>query len=135
MGSDTRIECTRPDGTGTKVLAHTHSQGDYHPSRKNHPLLPYATRYAIVQVRVPSLTFCQILYSGRRLSGGKSLKRVIIEYLNLLLGKSNASTRYWNHELSQTVRMSFFYHNTTLPVGFMEVMKDQVRFAQPRYPL
>ena len=56
------------------------------------------------------------------------MRRVMVEYLNLLLGDSVASRRYWTHELSDTIKCSFFYHNDAprLHKDFMLVMKDQV---------
>jgi hypothetical protein len=34
---------------------------------------------------------------------------VVVEYLNLLLGTSSSSTKYWQDEMLRTIRMSFFY--------------------------
>jgi len=51
---------------------------------------------------------------------------VAIEYLNLLLGESEESISYWSQELSDTIVMSFFYHNKIFPANFLAVTSSKV---------
>lgn len=58
----------------------------------------------------------------------------MVEYLNLLLGNSAESEKYWKGEMTESIKMSFFYHhqdiNTVNLPSSIDSLVDKLKLAQ-----